>query len=93
MLKKNDVIELDILDVGLNGEGIAKTFDGYTLFVNGATVGDKAALRVTKTNKSYGFARCEKVITKSPFRNDVPCKSFDKCGGCTIMNLKYEKQK
>lgn len=92
MLKKNDVIELDILDVGLNGEGIAKTFDGYTLFVNGATVGDRAVLKVTKTNKTYGFARCEKIITKSPFSCNVPCKSFDKCGGCTIMNLKYEKQ-
>lgn len=92
MLKKNDIIEAYISDVGLNGEGIAKTQDGYTLFVNGAVTGDKALLKVTKTNKTYGFARVEKFLEYSCLRQEAKCNSFEKCGGCTIMHLKYEHQ-
>ena len=32
MVKKNDIIDLTIEDLGVNGEGIGKV-DGYTLFV------------------------------------------------------------
>ena len=39
MVKKNDIIDLTIEDLGVNGEGIGKV-DGYTLFVKDGVIGD-----------------------------------------------------
>ena len=39
MLKKNDIIELKIEDMGVDGEGIGK-YDGMAFFVKDALIGD-----------------------------------------------------
>ena len=39
MIKKNDILDLTIEDLGVNGEGIGKV-DGYALFVKDAVIGD-----------------------------------------------------
>ena len=40
MLKKNDVIEIEIDGIGCNGEGIAHV-GGYTVFIRTALPGEK----------------------------------------------------
>ena len=45
MLKKNDVITVQITDNGSGGEGIAK-HNGYTLFVKNGVKGDTAEIVV-----------------------------------------------
>lgn len=37
--KKNDLVTLEITDLGSSGEGIGKV-DGFTLFVKDALIGD-----------------------------------------------------
>ncbi len=37
--QKNDIVTLEIIDMGTEGEGIAR-LDGYTLFVKDALAGD-----------------------------------------------------
>ena len=91
MLKKNDVITVQITDNGSGGEGIAK-HNGYTLFVKNGVKGDTAEIKILKINKSYGFAKIEKIITPSENRQNPPCPYFEKCGGCNIMHLKYSAQ-
>ncbi len=89
---KNDIVKVNICDMSLNGEGIAKTDEGYTLFVTGAVVGDVCDVKITKTNKTYGFACVENIIEKSPSRCKAECDSYPLCGGCTLSELCYEKQ-
>ena len=55
MVKKNDIIDLTIEDLGVNGEGIGKV-DGYTLFVKDGVIGDEVTVKVMKANKNFGFA-------------------------------------
>ena len=88
---KNDLINLEINDIGTNGEGIGK-LDGYTFFVKDALPGDKIEARIVKENKNFGFARLEKIITRSPYRIEPPCEIANRCGGCQIQSLDYEKQ-
>ncbi len=38
--RKNDMVTLDIVDCGMNGEGIGKA-DGFTVFVKDAVIGDR----------------------------------------------------
>lgn len=88
----NDVIQLEISDLTVNGDGIGKTADGYPLFVGGAVPGDVVDVRITKLNKTYGFASIEKIQKPSEHRIEPPCAFFEKCGGCSIMHADYSLQ-
>ena len=50
-----DRLEVDVADVGDEGDGIAKV-DGYTLFVPGADAGETVEVRVTDVKPRFGFA-------------------------------------
>lgn len=90
-IKKNDELIIEIHDIGQQGEGIGE-YKGYTLFVNNSTLGDKVKVKVMKTKKNYGFARLIEIIEPSPFRVNPKCKVADRCGGCSIQHVNYEKQ-
>lgn len=90
-MKKNDEFEIEITDIGNDGEGIGK-YDGMTFFIKGGLPGDRILAGATKLNKTYGYARLVKVITPSPFRVTPQCPIAEKCGGCQIQSLSYEKQ-
>lgn len=89
--RKNDVVTVQIDDIGNDGEGIGK-IDGYTLFVKDAVIGDVVDAKITKVKKNYGYARLEKVITPSPFRIEPRCAFHRQCGGCQIQAMSYERQ-
>lgn len=90
-MEKNDYYEVDILDTGYEGEGIAK-IDGYTTFIKGAIKGEKVKIKMLKTNKDFGFAKLEEIIKKSDNREEPICEAFDKCGGCSLQHMSYESQ-
>ena len=90
-MKKNDEFEIYITDIGNDGEGIGK-YEGMTFFIKGGLPGDRILVGATKLKKTYGYARLVKVIKPSPFRIVPPCPISEKCGGCQIQSLSYEKQ-
>ncbi|UKI36251.1 MAG: hypothetical protein L6V93_20405 [Clostridiales bacterium] len=45
-----------------------------------------------KINKSFGFAKIERLISPSDMRRTPPCPHFSRCGGCSIMHLDYPSQ-
>ncbi len=89
--KKNDLLTVEIEDIGMDGEGVGKV-DGFTLFVKDAVIGDTVLTKITKSKKNYAYARLEKVITPSSFRVEPKCSYHRQCGGCQIQALSYEKQ-
>ena len=91
MFKKNDVLTVEITDMGVDGEGIGKV-DGFTLFVKDALIGDVAEVKVMKAKKQYGYARLMKLLTPSPDRVEPVCSVARTCGGCQIQALSYSKQ-
>lgn len=90
-MKKNDIFDLEITDMGVDGEGIGH-YDGMTFFVKDALIGDVIRARATKLKKNYGYARVEEVVTPSAFRVEPKCPHHRRCGGCQIQALSYEKQ-
>ncbi|HIW20798.1 MAG TPA: 23S rRNA (uracil(1939)-C(5))-methyltransferase RlmD [Candidatus Dorea intestinavium] len=90
-MKKNEIVTLTIEDIGINGEGIGKVMN-YPLFIKDAIVGDKIKARVIKAKKNYGYGRIEEIIEPSKDRVVPPCFIAEKCGGCQIQALSYEKQ-
>ena len=91
-LKKNQEITLKIDDLGNNGEGIGHV-DGYALFVMNALPGETIRARIMKCGKSYGYARVMEVLEDSGSGRVEPrCPAAERCGGCTIQHLTYERQ-
>ncbi|WP_022767850.1 23S rRNA (uracil(1939)-C(5))-methyltransferase RlmD [Butyrivibrio sp. NC2007] len=91
LYKKDDVLTVDIVDIGNDGEGIGK-IDGYTLFIKDAVIGDKVSAKVMKAKKNYAYAHLEKVLEASSFRQEAKCPIARQCGGCQIQNMTYERQ-
>lgn len=89
--KKNEIVTVEIEDIGNDGEGIGKV-DGFTLFVKDAVIGDVVIAKITKAKKNYAYARLEKVIEPSPFRVEPKCAFHKQCGGCQIQAMSYERQ-
>ena len=89
--QKNELVTVKIEDIGNDGEGIGKV-EGYTLFVKDAVIGDVVEARITRPKKNYAYARCEKILTPSPYRCEPVCAFHRQCGGCQIQALSYEKQ-
>lgn len=90
-MKKNDIFEIKITDMGVDGEGIGK-YEGMTFFIKDALIGDVIRAKAIKLKKNYGYARVEEVITPSAFRVEPKCIHHRRCGGCQIQALSYEKQ-
>ena len=91
MIKKNDILDLTIEDLGVNGEGIGKV-DGYTLFVKDGVIGDKVTVKVMKANKNFGFARLMEIKEPSKDRVSPRCSVARQCGGCQIQCINYKEQ-
>lgn len=90
-MKKNDIVELEIIDIGNNGEGIAKK-DNLTIFIPFALVGEIIETLILKVNKHIAFGKINKIIKASKMRIEPICPYFTKCGGCDIQHIKYEEQ-
>ncbi len=90
-IKKNDYFDIDIIDIGINGEGIGK-IDNFIIFVEGALPDEKVNIKIVKVNKNYGYGKLINILTPSPFRKEPICKYFKQCGGCNLLHLDYDKQ-
>jgi 23S rRNA (uracil1939-C5)-methyltransferase len=89
--KKNDLVTVEIEDIGHDGAGIGKV-DGFTIFVKDAIIGDIVDARIMKAKTNYAYAKLEKVVTPSSFRVTPECVHHQRCGGCQLQALSYEKQ-
>ena len=91
LLKKNDIISLEIIDVTNEGNGVGK-YDGMTIFVPDTAAGDRIECRIVKVQKKYCYGIIEKISEESPYRCDSECDSYGKCGGCCLRHMTYERE-
>ncbi len=91
LMNKNDIAQVEIVDLGTDGNGIGKV-NGYTLFIKDTVPGDIVEAKVIKVKKNYGYARVERVLQPSSFRVEPKCEYAKSCGGCQLQQISYEKQ-
>lgn len=90
-MKNDEIIELEIIDNGMNFEGIARLND-KVVFVPYGIRGERVKAKIIKDTKSYSLANIEEMITKSKYRvKDECCDVYDKCGGCIGKHMTYGK--
>lgn len=90
-MQKNDIVTVEIKDIGIGGEGIGKV-DGYTLFIKDAIVGDVVEAKIMKAKKNYGYAKLMNIIQSSDERISARCPAARQCGGCQIQEMSYDSQ-
>ena len=88
---KDAVFEVEITDIGNDGEGIGK-IDGYTLFIKDAVIGDTVSAKIMKAKKNYAYAHLEKVLRSSEHRVEPRCPIARACGGCQTQNMSYARE-
>lgn len=91
LYEKNQMIQVEITDMGTEGEGIGK-IDGYTFFIKDAVIGDLVEAKLMKVKKNYAYARLEKVVSPSSFRVEPKCQFARSCGGCQLQAMNYREQ-
>ncbi len=89
-VKKNVEYVVDIIDYGMEGEGIAK-IDNFTVFVPGAMKGEKVKILIVKVLSSYAYGKMVEIIQKSTHRIEEDCDTYKKCGGCHLRHIEYEE--
>jgi len=90
MLEKGKIYEFKIIDVGMNFEGIAKTEEGFTVFIPNALIDEIVKAKIIKVNKSYALGHIEKIIVSSIKRSSSSCEYYSMCGGCMARHTTYE---
>lgn len=89
-IQKNQEFEVEIIDNGYEGEGIAK-IDNFTIFIKGAIKGEKCKIVIVKVNKSFAFGKLLEVLKSSKYRVNADCTTYKRCGGCSLRHIKYEE--
>lgn len=84
-------INIKIKRLGINGEGI-----GYhqkqIIFVPRVLPGEQIVAQITKTSPTFSEATLVKLLKKSKDRITPPCNFYERCGGCQLQHLRYDKQ-
>lgn len=89
MIKKNDELEVEIIDNGFEGEGIAK-IDEFVIFIPETIVGEKVKIKILKVNKNIAYGKVLEIINPSKHRVKPDCETYSKCGGCNLRHIDYK---
>jgi len=90
-IKKNDHFEIEIIDIGSDGEGVGKIND-FIVFVPLAVAGDHVEIEIIKAKRSFGYGKIIRMITPSPIRDTPRCRVASECGGCQLQHIMYSEQ-
>ena len=89
-VKKNEEYIVDIIDNGFEGEGIAK-INNFTIFIPNSIKGEKVKILIVKVLSSHAFGKVIEIIQKSEHRIESDCKTYKRCGGCSLRHIQYAK--
>lgn len=90
-MKLNDVLEVEIIDINHNGNGIAKIND-IPIFIPKCKIGDIVKIKIIKVNKKYIVGEKLSLIKENKNKEKIDCPYYDKCGGCDTLHISYEEE-
>ena len=88
---KNEIYEMNIDDLGTEGQGIGK-INGFTVFVENALPNEIIKVLIVKVKKSFAYGKNIEIIKPSKYRVEPFCINAKRCGGCQLQHLSYEGQ-
>lgn len=92
MIKRGEIITVDIEDLAFGGKGIARIRDehgSFVIFVQNTFPGQRVEARVTKKRKKHAEASLLKVIQRSPMEEEI---DFQEISGAPYIHVPIEIQ-
>ena len=91
-LEEDKLAGITILRLSHEGRGVGRNAEGKTVFVEGALPDEQVTYKVRFTRSRYDEAVLNKVLKKSPQRQEPSCEHYASCGGCNLQHLKPAAQ-
>lgn len=85
-------VEVRVRAVASGGDGVADLPDGRVAFIPRTAPGDRALVRVEEERSSWARASVVELLEPSEDRVAAACPLFDRCGGCQLQHLAYDRQ-
>jgi len=91
--QQGHLIEVEILDLSPNGDGVGRWSDQQrVVFVPNTVPGDQISVRLVRVKPRYAYGQLQHIIRPSPHRVRPQCIVADKCGGCQWQPVDYAHQ-
>lgn len=90
VVEKNKEYEVEIIDNGFEGEGVAK-IDNFTIFIPNTIKGEIVKILIVKVLTSHAFGKVVEIIKTAEDRIKTDCDTYQRCGGCNLRHIRYEK--
>ena len=90
LVEKNKEYIVEIIDNGMEGEGIAKIED-FVIFIPNTIKGEKVRILIVKVLKSHAYGKALEILEKSKYRVEEDCTTYKRCGGCNLRHIDYEE--
>ncbi|WP_230968933.1 23S rRNA (uracil(1939)-C(5))-methyltransferase RlmD [Nitrogeniibacter aestuarii] len=74
------------------GQGVSRTDEGKTLFIEGALPGETVEYELTREKPRFAKGFATRVIRRSGLRVEPRCTFFGHCGGCSMQHLDSNAQ-
>lgn len=92
MVKKNDIVDIEIKDVDFPNKGIG-IIDDRKIIVKNTIKGQKVKVRIKKKRRNKIEGQLIEVIVRAPIEEETStCEHFGTCGGCSYLNIPYKHQ-
>jgi len=91
-LNKGEVRTFKIEDLAHGGDGVARDENGMAVFISLTLPGDLVKAKIVKIKKDYAFAKLVDILEPGPGRIKAPCPVYNKCGGCQLQHIEYQKE-
>ena len=90
-MEKNREYIGEVLSLGSEGEGVINCGDGVA-FVPFCLDGERVTFKALKISGKIAYGKLTEVHTLSPDREAPVCPHFEKCGGCQLQHMSYQRQ-
>ena len=91
--RRGEELELEIASLAQGGRGVARTEQGFVIFVSGGLPGDTVRARVGKSKKAYAEATAVELLQPAAERIPELClHGGEPCPGASWQGLPYERQ-
>lgn len=85
-------IAVQVRALASGGDGVADLPDGRVVFVPRTVPGDRALVTLVADHTTWARASVVELVEAGPHRVAAACSLFDRCGGCQLQHLAYDRQ-
>ena len=90
-MKINDIFEVTIDSVDINGNGVTR-INNIVTFIPNALQNEKIKIKIIEVNERYSTGEIIEILDKNNKRCNITCPYYNLCGGCNFLHTSYEEE-